>query len=237
MIRIALNGAGRMAEAVCRAAAGRAGLEVTSVISPTKPGWEGHPEYLNNLDRLDPLPDVLIDFSLPDGTEQAADWCRASGVALLSGVTGLHDAARNALQQAAGSVAVLWSPNLSVGVNLLASLCASVARHMPDDRPVFVHDVHHQWKVDAPSGTALMLGAAVNEARPAGAPVVEYSSERTGEVIGSHSVTFELPGEKLVLSHEAGNRDIFAHGALTAATWLHEQPPGYYTAADWLGDL
>jgi len=235
MTRIALHGGGRMAQAVLRASIDQAGVNVSEVISPRPPGWDHSIDWYASLERLDRLPDVLIDFSLPDGTTEAALWCQSSGVALLSGVTGLHEAAQDALRQAANNVPVLWSPNMSMGVNLLARLCAEVARHAPPDRPVVIEDVHHEGKLDAPSGTALMLGASIERERPDGASDISYRSQRTGDVAGDHEVTFEWPGEKLVLRHEAGNRDIFARGSLAAASWLQGQAPGYYTAADWIG--
>lgn len=235
MIRIALHGAGRMAEAVLRSAASQDDIEICAVVAPNSPQWEVHLSYLSGLEHLTDYPDVLVDFSLPDGTAEAADWCGKTGVALLSGVTGLHERARKNLAEAAKTAAVLWSPNMSIGVNLLARLCAEVARHVPVASPILVEDVHHQWKVDAPSGTALMLGETIQQARPQAAAPIAYTSERTGEVIGEHKVTFEFPGEQLTLTHVAENRDIFASGSLAAARWLNDQTPGNYTAMDWLG--
>ena len=177
---------------------------------------------------------MLIDFSLPAGTAAAAAWCRNAGVALLSGVTGLHQKALDDLNSAAQKVAVLWSPSMSLGVNLLAQLCVQAAAILKAESAVIIEDVHHQWKKDAPSGTALMLGEAVERGRGAGAGSLEYVSQREGEVIGRHKVTFRLPGEEMVLSHEARDRSIFAKGAIDAAKWLAAQPPGRYTASDWL---
>jgi len=234
MTRIALHGAGRMAAAIVTAAKQDATVSITEVVAPARPDWDEAVAYFSSLDQLPGNPEVLIDFSLPVGTASAAPWCASKRVALLSGVTGLGQAEMNALQSAAKSCAVLWSPNLSLGVNLLAHLCTVAAGQMKPETRVSIADTHHQWKQDAPSGTALMLGAAIDAGRSSKVPEISYSSIREGEIIGQHSVTLEWPGEKIVLHHEAMDRALFAHGALDAARWLSKQAPGFYSAADWL---
>jgi len=234
VIRVALHGAGRMSAAIVQAAMGQTHIEICAVVSPDPPRWDTAPDYYPSLDQLQKPLDVLIDFSLPDGTAAAADWCLCSGVALLSGVTGLHQKALDGLTRAARHVPVLWSPNMSLGVNLLAQLCARSASILPAETAIVIQDVHHQWKKDAPSGTALMLGDAIERARGKGTGTIEYVSLRQGEAIGRHEVAFCLAGEQMVLSHEARDRGIFAQGALAAAQWLGRQAPGRYTAADWL---
>lgn len=235
MIRIALNGAGRMSAAIVKAAAQDVDTSIVAVVAPTRPDWAEALAYFPALEQLgDIAADVLVDFSLPEGTANAARWCAQSGVALLSGVTGLRPVEMDALKLTAKSSAVLWSPNLSVGVNLLARLCTVAAGLMQSDTQVSIADTHHQWKQDAPSGTALMLGAAINAGRLSSVPEISYSSIREGEIIGQHSVTLEWAGEKIVLHHEALDRSLFAHGALDAARWLSTQSAGFYSAADWL---
>jgi len=234
MTRIALLGAGRMAAAIVMAAKQDATLSIAGVVAPPRPDWDEPVAYFSSLDQLPENPEVLIDFSLPQGTASAAPWCANKRVALLSGVTGLGVAEMDALKLAAKSCAVLWSPNLSLGVNLLARLCSVAAGLMKPETRVSIADTHHQWKQDAPSGTALMLGAAINAGRNSSVPEISYSSVREGEIIGQHSVTLAWPGEKIVLHHEAMDRALFAHGALDAARWLSTQVPGFYSAADWL---
>ena len=234
MTRIALHGAGRMAAAIVKSAKQDATVSITAVVAPARPDWDEPVPYFPSLDQLPVNPEVLIDFSLPEGTASAAPWCANRRVALLSGVTGLRAAELDALQLAAKSCAVLWSPNLSLGVNLLARLCTVAAGLMKPETRVSITDTHHQWKQDAPSGTALMLGAVINAGRNSSAPEISYSSIREGEIIGQHSVTLEWPGEKIVLHHEALDLALFAHGALDAARWLSAQAPGFYSAADWL---
>ncbi len=179
----------------------------------------------------------MIDFTLPEGTRIAADWCAENRVALVSGVTGLPADVLDALESAAAHVPVLWSPNLSLGVNLLADLTARAAAVLDRQTPVIVEDIHHQWKKDAPSGTALMLGERIGTERGGDAGAIEYRSVREGEVIGEHTVTFKLAGEEFDLVHRAHDRSIYASGALDAGAWLIQQPAGLYSAADWLSGL
>lgn len=233
-LRAAVLGTGRMASALVTAGSAVEGIEIVALVGPSAPGHCEGPAWCRSLEDLPFTPDVLIDFSLPDGTGAAAAWCAGSGVPLLSGVTGLPSEVDAALDEASAQVPVLWSANLSLGVNLLAGLVARASEILGTSVPVVVDDVHHQWKKDAPSGTALMLGDRVAAARNGDRLRLRYTSERTGEVIGDHRVTFKLPGESLELAHRAGDRSIYARGALQAALWLKRQSPGRYTAADWL---
>jgi len=234
MTRAVLFGAGRMAAAIARTSSQDSDLEIAAVVSRSAPGREFPFPCLATLHGIESKPDVLIDFSLPEGTLTAADWCRKSGVALLSGVTGLPESTHRALAETAEHVAVLWSPNLSIGLNIVAELCAQAAGMAPPGSTVHIEDVHHQWKKDAPSGTALLLGDAVQSGWKHGQADVAYASRREGEVIGAHKVSFELEGERFELAHEALDRAIFARGAVAAAHWLARQRSGLYTAADWL---
>ncbi|MEJ8568163.1 4-hydroxy-tetrahydrodipicolinate reductase [Elongatibacter sediminis] len=233
MIRAILHGGGRMAESIHGVATSR-GVEVVAVVSLQRPGWLQDAVYADALDTLDVDADVMIDFSLPAGTVAAADWCAGNGMPFVSGVTGLDEAAFAALDRAAGQVPVLWAPNMSVGVNLLESLCRTVAAALDDQVPVSIHDVHHRHKKDAPSGTALALGRAIEASRGEDAPPVRYTDDREGEVVGRHVIRFDMDGEVLELTHDALDRGIFASGAADAACWLCRQAPGRYRAADWL---
>jgi 4-hydroxy-tetrahydrodipicolinate reductase len=223
-----------MAGAIVRAGAQDSDLEICAAVSPDPSEWQEDVPHLTSLELLREPVDVLVDFSMPDGTVTAAEWCRKSGVALLSGVTGLHQQALDALESASKEVPVLWSPSMSLGVNLLAQFCAQAAAILPEQTAITIDDVHHQWKKDAPSGTALMLGEAIDRARGQGVGSLAYASVREGEAVGRHTVTFRLAGEEMVLSHEARDRSIFAKGAISAAKWLSRQSAGLYTASDWL---
>lgn len=232
-MRIVIHGTGRMAEALVTAARGHAALEIIALVGPEKPSWICAIPWVSALDEIGVLPGLLIDFTLPAGTRAAAEWCAGEGVPLLSGVTGLDEAARAALRSAAKRVPVLWSPNLSLGVNMVAELAERVARALGPGVAVDIDDIHHQWKKDAPSGTALMLGERIAAARGS-AESIEYHSERVGEVVGEHRLTFHMQGEELELIHRAHERSIFALGALDAGAWLVRQAPGFYSAQDWL---
>jgi len=236
MIEIAIHGAGRMAAAIVQVTQSREDLFIAATVGPEVPAWASAIPHFSSLQSLPSLPAVLIDFTLPEGTGAAAEWCADNDVALLSGVTGLSDEIRLTLQAAADRVPVLWSPNLSLGVNLLAALAGQAAAILDPDTPVAIEDIHHQWKKDAPSGTALMLGDSIQSRRDDAAGQIEYSSIREGEVIGDHTITFKMAGEELVLAHRAHDRTIYASGALSAAKWLISQKAGLYSAADWLGD-
>jgi 4-hydroxy-tetrahydrodipicolinate reductase len=233
VIRIAVHGTGRMAKAVIGAAADSNDACVTALCGRSAPEWPTDIPWFASLDSIPEAPDLLIDFTLPAGTQAAADWCAEKGVPLVSGVTGLSADAQAALQRAARVVPVLWAANLSLGVNLLAELAARAAAVLGQDVTVDIEDIHHQWKKDAPSGTALMLGDTI-EATRGRADAIEYHSVREGEVIGEHRVVFHLAGEDLTLGHSALDRSIFATGALRAGQWLATQPAGLYSARDWL---
>jgi 4-hydroxy-tetrahydrodipicolinate reductase len=141
------------------------------------------------------------------------------------------------VEAAARRAPVLWSPNLSLGVNLLADLAARAAVVLDPATPVLIEDIHHQWKKDAPSGTALMLGATIAEQRGGDVSAIEYRSRREGDVVGEHTVRFRLAGEEFDLAHHAHDRSIYARGALDAGRWLLRQAPGFYSARDWLASF
>ncbi len=240
-MRIALFGAGRMAASFVTLVQQEKDVEICAVVSLNAPEWQGDICYFESIEQLKQLntaPDLVLDFSLPDGTEQAAVWCGQNQVALLSGVTGLREWHIRALDQAALAAPVLWSPNLSLGINLLASLVRQAAAALPAGTTFHINEVHHKHKQDAPSGTALLLGKAIESAGlPGSAARTEYSSVREGEVIGHHEIRLEWAGESMSLGHTALDRSVFARGALSAARWLVAQPAGRYSAEDWLAGL
>lgn len=243
MTRIILHGAGRMARRVLAQLPDFEGFELIALVSRNRPADDLGVDWYASLAELDAKAELLIDFTLPGGTRTAAQWCAANGVAMLSGTTGLTDGDIRALQDAARKIPLLWAPNLSRGVALMTALVRQATLAMDPAAAVTVTDIHHRHKLDAPSGTALALAAAVQEShtlRGASAgdkdgfePV--FSSVREGEVIGEHSVRFTLPDEVLEITHKALDRDVFARGALKAAAWLVRQPPGFYSSGDWLG--
>lgn len=173
--------------------------------------------------------DVAIDFSLPQGFDPVLALCVERGAAFVSGTTGLSDAQRAALEVAATRIPVLWASNFSLGVAVLDELVERAAAALPGWDCDIVES-HHVHKRDAPSGTALSLGAAAERggARP------RYASLRAGDIIGEHLVQFAAAGERIELVHRATSRDIFARGALHAATRLVGRPAGPYRVRDLL---
>lgn len=252
MTRVLLHGAGRMARRVLAQMPGFESFELAGIVCRSGDvDVKGAESYGALPDAVADI-DLLIDFTLAGGTAAAARWCEANGVALLSGTTGLTEDDQQALKRAAQKVPVLWAPNLSFGVALVTSLVRRSAAALGVEADIHISETHHKHKADAPSGTALALAAAVLEGRdekledlldPArlqdladgGAGELGFTSVREGEVIGEHTVRFTLPGEVIELRHEALEREVFANGALKAGEWLVNQPPGYYSTADWLG--
>lgn len=252
MIRILLHGTGRMARRVQALVPEFDHCEVAGLVSPARPEDMPSAEWYASLEDFNGHADLLIDFTLPDGTRAAAQWCERNGVALLSGTTGLSGEDKQALKKAALKVPVLWAPNLSFGVALVNSLVRQVAAVLGTSADIHIAETHHKHKVDAPSGTALALAATVMEGRGErledllepgqleGSADDEkggltFSSVREGEVIGEHTVSFKLSDEVIEISHNALNREVFAKGALKAGQWLVKQAPGCYSTNEWLG--
>lgn len=190
---------------------------------------DGVPQFA--ADELHGVPafDVAIDFSLPQGFDGILALCLERQAALVSGTTGLDDARRASLAAAAQRIPVLWASNFSLGVALLHELVERAARALPDWDCDIV-EAHHARKLDAPSGTALTLGAAAG----LGGATARYASLRAGDIVGEHTVQFATTGERIELVHRATSRDIFARGALHAAARLAGQPPGTYRLRDLL---
>lgn len=192
--------------------------------------------------------DVLVDFSSPGALQQSLDRATSAGVPLLIGTTGLDDLADRRIADAATDIAILRAPNTSLGVALLADLVERAAKVLgPDTWDIEIVEAHHNRKADAPSGTALYLGDAAKRGRGAASPeergrdgtglartpgAIGYSAIRGGTVTGDHDAMFLGNGERLILSHRAESRAIFARGALAAARFLHGKPAGLYSMRD-----
>ncbi len=196
--------------------------------------------------------DVLVDFSAPGALAANLAAALEAGIPILIGTTGLEEAHFVMLAEAAKAVPVLQSGNFSLGVTLMAHLVREAAARLGPEWDIEVLEMHHRMKVDAPSGTAKLLGEAaatgrgialsdnmesgrhgMTGARAAGA--IGFATLRGGTVAGEHSVIFAGPEERLTLSHSAENRMIFARGAVKAAAWLIGKPAGRYTMNDVLG--
>ncbi len=193
--------------------------------------------------------DAIIDFSSPALSLEVAKKCAELKKILVCGTTGFSDAEKQIFAANAKETVIIWSSNMSVGVNLLMNLSEKVAGILHDDFDIEILEMHHKNKVDAPSGTALSLGAAVAKGRgvdlkTAGTMAragkeakrekgeIGFAALRGGDVIGDHTVIFAGDGERIELTHKASNRDIFAKGAIRAAIWGSAKQPGFYSMRD-----
>jgi 4-hydroxy-tetrahydrodipicolinate reductase len=205
----------------------------------------------------DPAPlmaqaDGLIDFTVPAATVALAELTARAGLVHIIGTTGLSGENEKLVAEAGKRAVIVKSGNMSLGVNLLAALTKRVAKTLDQSFDIEIFEMHHNKKIDAPSGTALMFGRAAAEgrgidlathsergrdgetgARKAGD--IGFASLRGGSVVGEHSVIFAGPAERIELTHRAEDRMIFARGALHAARWARGQKPGLYSMADVLG--
>ena len=220
---------GRMGQAIAQAAEGRQDVRID-----------------------EQRPDVYVDFSAPEALEKHLQTALSEGKPILIGTTGLTPDHHRLIDEAATKIALLQAANTSPGVNLLTHLVRETAARLGEDWDVEIVEMHHRRKVDAPSGTALLLGEAAAEGRrvdlgqvsdrgrdgiskPRQRGHIGFSSLRGGSVAGDHQVIFAAEGERIELGHRAESRAIFARGAIEAALWLAGKPAGRYTMADVLG--
>ncbi|WP_319774843.1 4-hydroxy-tetrahydrodipicolinate reductase [Breoghania sp.] len=194
----------------------------------------------------------VLDFTLPDATVAFAELTAQARIVHVIGTTGLDDEKQAKIEAAARHAAIVKSGNMSLGVNLLAELVRSAARALDEDFDIEIVEMHHRHKVDAPSGTALLLGEAAADGReiplsersvrvrdghtgPRPVGDIGFATLRGGSVVGDHTVIMAGEGERIELTHRAGDRAIFARGAVKAALWARRQKPGLYSMADVLG--
>lgn len=254
MTAIGIYGAtGRMGQAIALAA-GEAGLGIAGGVDRVGVSGEIAPGIAIGSDSLAlaEASTVLIDFSSPSALGAHLDACIAARRPIVIGTTGLEAVHHRLIDQAATQIAVLQTGNTSLGVNLLAALVEDAARRLGDDWDIEIVEMHHRHKVDAPSGTALLLGEAaaqgrgvaladnkvsgrdgITGARKAGS--IGFAALRGGSVAGDHQVIFATEGERIEIGHRAENRSIFARGAIKAALWLEGQPAGRYDMKSVLG--
>ena len=188
--------------------------------------------------------DIAIDFSRPQATMAVLELCLREGKPLVTGTTGLGEAEMSRLKEAAKTIPVFYSRNMSLGVNLQLALVRAATRVLGSAFDPEIVEIHHNLKVDAPSGTALMLAEAIEGARDGESELVFGRHEtnkrrdkkeigihslRGGNKAGEHSVYFLGTDEEIVITHRAGSKRVFADGALTAAAFLLDREPGFYT--------
>jgi len=253
---VVYGSAGRMGQAIIRCVLDSTQARLACALVRPGSGLADEPldrvfgELKRNVDfstSLDPdvACDVLVDFSGPNAFDSALALAVQRRIGFVSGTTGLHDEQRLSLEHAARSIPVLWASNFSLGAAMLLRAARRVATALPEWDCEII-EFHHRRKVDAPSGTAMDIGAAVAEARGVGLrehamfarhgqtgargdQEIGFSSLRGGDVVGEHTVIFATGGERLELTHRATSRDIFARGALAAAIWIARRDPGVYT--------
>ncbi|HEX5445998.1 MAG TPA: 4-hydroxy-tetrahydrodipicolinate reductase [Pirellulales bacterium] len=262
LIRIAVHGAaGRMGQRLVALASADPELKLVAAIDSAR-----HPRLgqdagaaagvgelgLAITDSLAAPVDVVIDFSSPAGAMAILEKCLSQGVALVLATTGLEKAEQARVREAAGRIPLLWSPSMSLAVNLAMKLSEQAAvalKDHPGGADVEIIERHHRYKEDSPSGTALKFGAIIADrmgqaaqrhgregrigARPHGE--IGYHAVRVGDNPGEHTIVFGLLGETLEIAVRATNRDCYAHGALAAAKFLAGKPAGLYGMNDVLG--
>jgi len=263
MINIAITGAaGRMGRTLVEACTRAEGMRLAAAIE--RPG--GVPigtdaGELAGVGKLgvnirtsltDNVFDVLIDFTTPEATLTNVEFCRSNRKKIVIGTTGLDEAGKQRIKEAAKDIAIVFAPNMSVGVNLCFRLIDLAARVLGDEVDVEILEAHHRYKADAPSGTALRMGEVAAEALgrdleewaiygrkgitgERARKVIGFSSIRAGDIVGDHTVLFAGGGERVEITHRAESRMTFANGALRAARWLKDKKNGLYDMQDVLG--
>ncbi len=232
--------------------AGRMGAALEAAVAAAGHALAGGVDRGGNVESLAQASDALVDFSAPDALEATLDAAIAARVPVLVGTTGLAERHHYLIDNAARDIAVLQTGNTSLGITLLTALVQEAATRLSPDWDIEIVEMHHRDKVDAPSGTALLLGEAAatgrgimlsersergrdgtTSARTPGA--IGFASLRGGSVPGDHSVILAGTGESITLSHRAEDRAIFARGAVGAVVWLIGRTAGRYTMRDVLG--
>lgn len=196
--------------------------------------------------------DVLIDFTLADATIGNVERCRSAGRRMVIGTTGLSDEQKSVIRAASQDVAIVFAPNMSIGVNLCFKLVELAAQIVGEDTDIEIIEAHHNQKKDAPSGTAVRLGEIVADtlgrnlkecavygregmtgARDS--KTIGFETIRAGDIVGDHTVMFASAGERVEITHKASSRKTFASGAVRAARWLMQKENGLYDMQDVLG--
>ena len=239
MTKIAINGSnGRMGQALIEAVKLNPNVSQGSILNRG-----------DDINRVLKDFDVLIDFTRPEATLNALSVCQSVGKAMVIGTTGFSDDALKVIDQASSDIPIVFAPNMSVGVNLTLKLLETTAKVIGADSNIEIVEAHHRHKVDAPSGTALKMGEVIANAlgrdlsecavygregteEPRDRKTIGFSSIRGGDVVGEHSVTFFMEGERVEITHKASSRMTYANGAVKACQWLTNQENGLYSMQD-----
>lgn len=264
MTTIAITGAGgRMGKTLLEAANETDGLTVSAAIERVGSSLVGVDagelagigklgvSVMDNLAEAAAF-DVLIDFTRPEVTLANLVVCRARGSAMVIGTTGFNETQKSVISEASKDIAIVFAPNMSVGVNLCLKLLETAAKVLGDEVDIEIIEAHHRHKVDAPSGTALRMGEVVAHALgrdlkecavygregqtgERDRKTIGFETIRAGDIVGDHTVMFASMGERVEITHKASSRMTFANGAMRAAHWLGGRPPGLYDMQDVLG--
>lgn len=259
MLKLAVSGAaGRMGRRIVALAMESGDFEIVAGLEAS--GHELQGQDVGKLAQGDQIgvplsdeitckPDVMIDFSLPGGTERWGKYCGENKVPMVVGTTGLGKEQERILKDASKKTAILIASNMSLGVNMLFKLVGMVAQKLGDDYDIEIVEAHHRFKRDAPSGTALTLAQQIATAKQWPWPdcvvhgrdgketrrqdkTIGMHAVRAGDIVGEHSVMFSTLGETIELRHRAHSRDTFVRGALRAARWVAQKKPGLYNMFD-----
>jgi len=194
----------------------------------------------------------LIDFTRPEGTLRHLEYCAEHGIKMIIGTTGFDDAGKAAITAAAKKTAIMFAPNMSVGVNVTMKLLEMAAKNFAHGYDIEIIEAHHRHKIDAPSGTALKMGEVIADALgrklddvavysregitgPRDPSSIGFATIRGGDIIGDHTVLFAGDGERVEISHKSSSRVSYAHGSLRAARFLSDKATGLYDMQDVLG--
>ncbi|MFV1982116.1 MAG: 4-hydroxy-tetrahydrodipicolinate reductase [Thiohalomonadales bacterium] len=196
--------------------------------------------------------DILIDFTVPDVTMKNIEICRKTGKKIIIGTTGFTEQQKQTIADASKDIAIVFAPNMSVGVNLSLKLLEMTAKVLGDDVDIEIIEAHHRYKVDAPSGTALRMGEVIadtlgrdlkncavygrqGQTGERDRKTIGFQTIRAGDIVGEHTVMFADIGERIEITHKASSRMTFANGAIRAATWLVQHETGLFDMQDVLG--
>jgi 4-hydroxy-tetrahydrodipicolinate reductase len=258
MVKVAVTGAaGKMGSLIAELASKEPELKLVGLTERPDSELLGKEllgaKVYSSIEEIEEKPQVVIDFTVPEATLKLLEEAKKLGVALVIGTTGFSEEERRKVEEASASVPIVFSPNMSLGVNLLFKLVAEVTKALKDKGyDIEIFEIHHRFKKDAPSGTAMKLAeiiaeslgrelsevavygrkGIVGERKPEEVGVL---AARMGDVVGEHTVFFATLGERLELTHRATSRETFARGALVAAKWVASKKPGLYSMFDVLG--
>jgi len=233
MIKLGITGAcGKMGRRIFELAAFDKDFEVALALekkgTPLIGRELGKLRVSSNLDGLF-LVDVLVDFTLPEAADEHLDYVAKYKKALVLGTTGLTDTQKNKVEEISRIVPVVFTPNMSVGVNVLFSILPEIANKLGPDYSVEIIEAHHKAKKDAPSGTAKKMAEVITQITKKNIPT---HSIRLGDIFGDHTVVFCGNSERIEIKHQAHSRDLFVVGALKAAKWVFQKPAGLYSMQD-----